>query len=131
MVTITGREQRMSIWDHLRYRLKIDVTKAGSKQGLIKQIRSRLGLRKYQKATGKQKSILGMVNKSDFWKKSKYEDRFDFIPSKEWKEGEVSILRGLRRQGLRGKELHAEFNRRVKPGRSYMAIAVKSSRLKK
>ena len=129
MVTPTAKEQRMSIWDHLRFRLKIDVTKAGSKQGLIQQVRSKLGLRKFQRSSGKQRSILGMIKKSDFWKKSKYEDRFEFIPTKDWKEGEVSILKGLRNQGLKGKELHAEFNKRVTPNRSYMAVHVKSSRL--
>ena len=130
MVTPSTKERRMSLWDSLRERFRIG--RISNREELIKTIRERTGLRKYQRAKGKTKSFLGLIRKSDFWSKSKYEDKLDFLQSqKQWKEGEESILRGLMKQGLKGKELVSEFNKKVRPGRSPMAVWVRASKLKK
>ena len=128
MVTPTIREQRMSLWDSLRERFRIG--RVSNRSELIRTIREKAGLKKYQRSKGKIKSILLLIKKSDFWSKSKYEDKFDFLQSpKQWKEGEESILKGLMKE-YRGKELVGEFNKKVTPNRTYMSIMVRKTKLK-
>jgi len=134
MVTPTDKELRMSIWDEIRFRLRI--RPVASHEKLVQSIRAKLGLKKFERATaekhGRSKSLLALVRKSDFWKKSKYEDMLEWTQSpKQWKEGEESILRGLMKQGLKGKELVSEFNMRVGPvKRTYMGVMVRKTKLK-
>ncbi len=94
-----------------------------------------MGLRKYQRAKGQKANILKKVKKGDFWKQSRYVDKYYFLKTRkygrgyEWKEGEERILGELVKRGYKGKNLVSEFNRRVTPNRSYMSIHVKASKL--
>ena len=135
MATPTEKELRQSVWDTIRYRLRINISDITSKKQLLDEIRGRLGLNKYQKLTkkyGKDRNFFNLVKKSDFWAKSKYEDRPYFLRSRKggWLEGEETTLKELSKR-YKGKELVAEFNKRVKPGRSYMGVMVRKSKLKK
>ena len=126
------KDRRMTIWDALRERFKLGPI--SSHKTLMQNIRSKLHLEKGQRITkafsANDRRLYATARSKKFWRASKYEDRHYFLQNpKEWKEGEVSILKGLRNQGLKGKELHAEFNKRVTPNRTYMAIHVKSSKL--
>ena len=131
MVTPTTKEQRMSLWDSLRERFRIG--RVSNRGELIKTIRERAGLKKYQKAKGRTKSILSMLKKSDFWAKSKYEDRPYFLRSRKggWLEGEETTLKELSKR-YKGKELVSEFNARVGPiKRTYSAVHTRASILRK
>lgn len=129
MVTPTDRDLRQSIWDAIRFRHRVPV-EGLTKQKLMQRLRDKLGLRKYQRIPKRHKGLFGIIRKSDFWLKSKYGDKLDFLQGRMWKDGEEKILKGLMRQGLKGKELHAEFNRKVTPNRTYMAVQVRASRLR-
>ena len=73
-----------------------------------------------------------MVKKSDFWKKTKYEDKPYFLRNKKggWNEGEETTLKELSKR-YKGKELVDEFNKIVEPNRTYMAVHVRASILRK
>ncbi len=135
MATPLGVGERANIWDWLRFKMRIDTSKVTSRQSLIQQVRRKYGLKKYERAVGKQKSVLGLLKKSNFWSRSKKE-KMDFLPSRKygrgkgWRESELEILYALKKRGLKGKHLVNEFNSRVTPNRSYSSIMVKSSRLK-
>ena len=131
MTTPTDKEQRMSIWDMFRFRWKVDTEKVTSKQSLIQEARKAKGYRKYERVKGRDQNIIKYVQKSDFWQKSKYEDRHDFLYTKrEWRPEQESMLKELSKS-YRGKELVSEFNKRTHQNRSYMAVMVRKSRLKK
>lgn len=71
MVSPTAKETRMYFWDYLRKKLDINIEKIKSKDELIKVVRNKFGLEKYEKAKGKMKSVLAFIRKTDFWKKRK------------------------------------------------------------
>jgi len=134
MVTPTDKELRMSVWDTIRYRFRINISDITSKKQLLNDVRDRLGLKKYQRLTkkyGKDRNFFNLVKKSDFWAKSKYEDKPYFLRSRKggWLEGEETTLKELSKR-YKGKELVSEFNKKVKPGRTYMAVMIKKSRSK-
>lgn len=127
-----GPDQRTSVWDWLRFKMRIDISKATTKENLVQEVRRKYGLKKYERATGKQKSVLGLIRKSTFWKESKQEP---FLPRRKvgrgsgWRQHEIEILHALKRQGFKGRVLASEFNARVTPNRSYSSIMVKASRI--
>ena len=131
----TPKNELTSLWDMMRRRWKVDVSKATSKQKLIKQVRQGMGLRSRQKSKGDDKSFLRMLRTSDFWKQSKSEAisgrrRRGQHKGLDWNEGESAILRSLKDRGLGGKQLTDNFNARVSPHRSHTSIQVKASRIK-
>ena len=134
----TTREQRMKIWDVLRKRFRLNIAQIKNKQQLIKEIRKKYGLKKYEKAKGKQKSLLSLITRTDFWERSKEDyiivrrkgKTYPRLKPVRWSEREVTLLRILSEQ-YKGKELVREFNRRNPIKRSYSSIMVKRSRLKR
>ena len=143
MTTPTDRKLRMYIYDMLRYKYRLNLKNITSKTELIKQVRRRLGLRKFQKAVGKKKSFLALLKKSDFWHHYKREvlEGFQKVKSRRgvyvrsqprrWTATEERLLYRLKVfEGLRGKRLAKEFNRQNFRPRTYSSIVTKASRLK-
>lgn len=126
----TSREKRMLVWDALRkyYNIKI----VSSREELIKKIREKAGLKKYERAKGRVRGILNLIRKSDFWLKSREEGHPIIVPKKRrWTEGEVELLRALSKK-YRGKELVRLFNRKVSPyKRTYWSVMSKLNQLKR
>lgn len=96
MVSPTTEETRMYFWDYLRKKLDIDITRVSSKRQLIKMVREKFGLKPYQRATGKMKSVLSFLQKTDFW---------------QWREKDLAKIKVIRQRHRSGKEYIRTYRR--------------------
>jgi len=140
---IYPEQTKIKIWDALRKRKQIDLNAIKSKKDLINRIGKAFGLRKIEQATGKQKSVISFIQKSDFydWLKGRYTSVISYnrrgkpikvhvrSKPKRWNKEEINYLMKLHSHGLKGKKLAKVFKKTYT--RSFSSILSKFYRIRK
>lgn len=133
-MAVTSREGRAQIWDYLRRRYTLNIRQYSNKAKMEKDLRRQMGLRKYERASPKQRAFLNrLFRKSDFWRESKK----DLGKPSPWRRKGQEKLSWRERDLLelskryKGRELVERYNRMTGEQRSYAAVTTKASKLKK
>jgi len=108
MVSPIARREALRIWNSLRKRFKLDLTKITSKKDLIITIKKKLKVedKTLKQIKGRKKSIIALVKKTDLWShvKKTYKisvrrkDGIVYRRSKprSWSPSELKILKSLK-----------------------------------
>ena len=127
----TDFNEMKNVWDILRDRYKIDVSKYTNQKKLVTQTRKQMNLRKGQRSKGHKLNFLKAIQSKPFWQATKqsYQAQQKRGKGFQWKESEELVL-GELMNSYHGRILTQKFNDVVKPSRSNSSVQVKASRLR-